>query len=108
MGDRVCLDELSGRDRNHDSGETFGICAVQRRERGQVWVVVSGVTGVSTYVCAKLVSKLPTLLHEAHIGKASPVYWGLVSVKVREHGGRSLAGQREFHEERITAQPESG
>jgi hypothetical protein len=105
VGETVYVDGLSQRGR--ERGETFGICAAQRRKSGQVWVVVSGLTGVSTYVAAELVGRLSTRLDETHRYQNSPVYWGLVRSSVPEHGPRPLTSQREFPEERILAQPET-
>ena len=71
-----------------------------------MWVVVSGVTGVGTYVAAKLVGQLSTGLDEPHTNRNSPVYWGLVRARVPAHEARPLTSQREFTDERILPQPE--
>lgn len=120
VGDAVHVDTLSKRasddlsqrtgeeppQRTVDWDETFGICAAQRRKSGKVWVVVSGLTGVATYVAAKLVGKLPIGLDEPHRNRNSPVYWGLVRASVPVHEPLPLTSQREFTDERILPQPE--
>lgn len=103
VGKTVYVDTLSQRDR--ESGETFGICAVQRRSHGQVWVVVSGVTGVATYVAAKKLGDLSTRLHEPHSNRNSPVFWGVVHVSVPEDRV-PLTSRRRFPADHIIPQPE--
>ena len=66
----VYLDELSC----EGFGSTYGICAVQRRSNGKVWVVLSGLTGVSTYVASKQIAQLSNGLNEPHTGRNSPIY----------------------------------
>jgi hypothetical protein len=112
VDDTVHIDTLSQRPRDGAAvapvgGEaTFGICAAQRRKSGKLWVVVSGVTGVGTYVAARLVGQLSTGLDEPHDKRNSPVYWGLVRAVVPELAGRPLTSQREFNDPRILWQPE--
>jgi hypothetical protein len=98
IGDDVYLDELS----YQGEGTTYGICAVQRRSKGQVWMVISGLTGVATYVGAKTIGRLKHGLHEPHKGRNSPIYWGLIRAQVPKTD--HLASLREFTDEQIIPQ----
>lgn len=109
IGGELYVDQLSRQDRDPNFGKTYGICAAQRRRRGQLWVVVSGITGVGTYVAGRLLGKLATGLHDpkagAEVPQRSPVYWGLVSATIPEFSEVPLASQRAFADERIFMQP---
>ena len=104
VGETVYIDTLSHWERSW--GDTVGICAVQRRSNGKLWVVVSGVTGVATYVAAKHLRELSTRLHEPHTGRNSPVYWCVVRVSVPEDGTGLLTSRRRFPGSHILPQPE--
>jgi len=54
MGGTVHLDRLKQR----NTTESYGVCVAQRRPGGQIWFVLAGVTGPSTYAAALLASSL--------------------------------------------------
>jgi hypothetical protein len=63
--------------------DEYGIFAMQVRKTGQIWLVLSGLTGSATYGSTKFVAKfageMPALRHARH----SPVLWGAVKVSIR-------------------------
>ncbi|MBW2697766.1 MAG: hypothetical protein JRE70_14900 [Deltaproteobacteria bacterium] len=68
-------------------GYTYALCAAQRRERGQIWLLVAGLTGPATCAGAQWVNKFATGLYELQPGRRSGVFWNLVrarAVRVRE------------------------
>jgi hypothetical protein len=77
--DRYIIDELTHSD--NDDGYTYALCAAQRRRRGQIWLLVAGLTGPATYAAAKWVRGMPAGLDDYKPGEASPVYWSLVRAK---------------------------
>ena len=87
------------------AGDTYGVCVAQRRKRGQVWLVLAGVTGVATFVAAKLAKNLATRLHEQKPGQDSDVYWAVIRARVTEDPNRSLASVRTFAEEAVVSGP---
>jgi hypothetical protein len=97
LRDCVLVDQVS----HHSKGETYGVCVAQRRRRGQVWLVLAGLTGAATFAAAKLVRTLGTNLHTAKPGEESQVYWAVVEARVAEEPGQPLGGLREFAEQRI-------
>jgi hypothetical protein len=80
VGDEVWVDELTRR----GYGPTYGVCVAQRRRRGQVWMVLAGLTGPATYAAARLVKKMGTSLQRDDHGGNSPVYYTLIRGNV-EH-----------------------
>jgi hypothetical protein len=87
-------------------GDTYGVCVVQRRKRGQVWLVLAGITGVATFVAAKLAKSLTTRLHEQEAGQNSDVYWAVIRARlpdVPDDPDRPLASVRTFAEEAIVS-----
>ncbi len=87
------------------TGDTYGVCVAQRRKRGQVWLVLAGVTGVATFVAAKLAKNLATRLHEQKPGQDSDVYWAVIRARVTEDPNRPLASVRTFAEEAVVSGP---
>jgi hypothetical protein len=101
IGDRVLVDRMTQR----RWGDTYGVCVAQRRKRGQVWLVLAGVTGAATYVAAKLAKHLATRLDEAKRGQNSDVYWAVIKASI-ESGYRLPYGRiREFSKEEIFEGP---
>jgi len=84
-------------------GYTYGVCVAQRRRRGQVWLVLAGVTGVATFVAAKLAKNLTTRLHEQKPDQNSAVYWAVIRARVEEDLDRPLGNVRVFAEEEIVS-----
>jgi hypothetical protein len=88
----------------HDhEGDTYGVCVAQRRKRGQVWLVMAGVTGVATFVAAKLAKSLATSLQEQKSGQDSDVYWAVIRARVVKDPDRPLNSRRAFEEEAIVS-----
>jgi hypothetical protein len=106
VGDEVLVDRVVPR----QWGDTYGVCIAQRRRRGQVWLVLAGVTGTATFVAAKLANQLATRLHEKRGEQHSDVYWAVVHARTNEpkdgQSRRSLGARREFDEEEILLGPE--
>jgi hypothetical protein len=73
-GEEVWVDELTRK----GYGLTYGICVAQRRRRGQVWMVLAGLTGPATYAAAQLVKKMGTGFRGADYGGTSTVYYTLI------------------------------
>jgi hypothetical protein len=94
-------------DRMHPDrrGYTYGVCVAQRRRRGQVWLVLAGVTGIATFVAAKLAQSLATRLHEQKPGQDSDIYWAVIRALVAEDPSRPLVSVRTFAEEAIVSGP---
>jgi hypothetical protein len=86
-------------------GDTYGVCVAQRRKRGQVWLVLAGVTGAATYVAAKLAKQLATRLHEEKRGQHSDVYWAVVTAHVEKNQRKRLGKLRDFGGEAIIEGP---
>jgi hypothetical protein len=84
-------------------GDAYGVCVAQRRKRGQVWLVLAGVTGVATFVAAKLAKSLATRLHEQELGQDSDVYWAVIRAQVTQDPNRPLASVRTFAKEAIVS-----
>lgn len=82
-------------------GESYGVCVAQRRRRGQVWLLLLGITGAATYACAKLANRLSTRMGEVPEGEDSPIYWGIVRIRVDETQRKQLFDLRQFVEEEI-------
>jgi hypothetical protein len=86
-------------------GDTYGVCVAQRRKRGQVWLVLAGITGAATFVAAKLAKNLATRLHEQERGRDSDVYWAVIRARVPNDEDRPLINLRQFAEETIVSGP---
>ena len=75
---RYLIDELTTSGAN--PGKTYALCAAQRREDEQVWLVVAGLTGPATYAAARWVHKMPTRFDQgSRLGRSSRVFWNLLS-----------------------------
>ena len=80
------VDELSCKGRSE--GNTYALCAVQKREGGQIWLLVAGLTGPATSAAAQWVHKMPSALDDYAQGELSPVFWYLLraeATRVQEH-----------------------
>jgi hypothetical protein len=63
-------------------GYTYALCAAQRRENQQIWLLVAGLTGAATYAAARWVNKMPTdFEHGSKPGRPSRVFWNLLRAK---------------------------
>ncbi len=93
---------VDGVHQNHE-GDTYGVCVAQRRKRGQVWLIVAGVTGAATYVTAKLAKNLATRLHEQKRGEDSDIYWAVIRAGVTKDPNRPPASVRNIAEETIAS-----
>jgi hypothetical protein len=96
-------DVFVDRVRPGEKRNTYGVCVAQRRRRGQVWLVLAGITGVATFVAAKLAKNLATRLHKQEPGQDSAVYWAVVKAQVAEDWHGPLTGVRSFAEESIVS-----
>ena len=85
VGEEVWVDGLTRK----GYGSTYGICVAQRRRRGQVWMVLAGLTGPATYATARLVKQMGTGLQGDELGGHSPVYYTPIRGKIEPEGGPS-------------------
>jgi hypothetical protein len=76
---RYVIDELS--QANTREGYTYALCAAQRREHGQIWLLVAGLTGPATFAASKWVHKMPAALDDNRNGGRSRVFWHIVRAK---------------------------
>lgn len=83
-----------------DTWSSYGIIVAQRRPGGQVWLVVSGLSGPETYAGAKVVHSIVKALPSGEGLKPPPVLWALFEATVEEHllerigDNRALLGQK--------------
>lgn len=71
----------------------YAIVAVQRRECGQIWACVAGVTAPATLGAARIVPQLTCDLRPTDRG-CSEVYWGVVEVDVEDETNTSATPYR--------------
>jgi hypothetical protein len=79
----------------------YGIVAVQRRQTGQSWAVVAGLSGPGTFATSVLLDSLYTPLPERQIGEHSAVQWGVVRALVEWDGSSDGDTRRVLSEEWI-------
>jgi len=87
--------------------ETFGVIAVQRRARGQLWVVIAGLTAVGTLGASYQLLSMETA-PRAQLGLDSPVRWCVVSVgaeQKRALESRQMKGQDMYTEPQLWPPP---
>jgi hypothetical protein len=100
-GGEYLIDELSQKKPagKTNEGYTYALCAAQRRARGNIWLLVAGLTGPATYAAAKWVHQMPTSLDEHELGRPSRVFWNLVRAKAtmakEDKGGTYRVGEAE-------------
>lgn len=98
IGDRVVVNQVTPK----LGGVAYGVCVAQRRANGSVWLLVSGIAGVGTFVGAKLTKQFAIHLPETMDGSASPVYWTVIRAKVdKPNAKQPLYSVRNFPEESI-------
>ena len=56
----------------------YGIIAAQRRSSGQLWLVLCGLSGPTTYAAAKVVKSLADIIPPNPLGEHSKVQWAVV------------------------------
>ena len=69
---------------------SYGIIAAQRRDSGQIRLVVAGLSGFSTLAAARAVQDISTAIPDAPPHKDSPVLWAVVEAKIQ--AGRKRDG----------------
>jgi len=85
---------------------SYGVIAAQRRSNGQVWLVISGLTGPATYAAAMKVNDIADTLPWA-AGGNGPVLWVAVEAKVREVRRRRTHGDdREVVASKLMGDPQ--
>lgn len=85
--------------------DTYGVCVAQRRQGGQLWLVVAGATGTATFATAELLDEVKTILPTKAPQHHSPPIWFAVAAKVRREGGRK-GDDRVVASQRIIAGPD--
>lgn len=101
LEDEAYVDELLRR----GNGQTYGAVFAQRRRRGQIWVVVAGLTGPATYAAGLMVKKIATRLLEEKPGRDSPVYWAVIGASVHKTRNVSSGSSYEVDEGEILTGP---
>jgi hypothetical protein len=76
--DAVYVDQL----KNIKRGKCYGLCVAQRRPRGQVWVVLAGVSGPATYAISRILGGLEIDIKSGVAGEPSPVGWAVVEASL--------------------------
>jgi hypothetical protein len=74
-------------DRSYN-GVNYGVCVAQRRSRGQIWVVLAGISGPATFAVAQLANRLAFNLQAGPTGEDSPVLWAVIECSVRRDDQR--------------------
>lgn len=86
--DGYLIDALSAGEKRE--GFTYALCAAQRREDDQIWLLVAGLTGPATCAGARWVHRMPTQLDlNRRRGERSPVFWTIVRSHVTRLGDPS-------------------
>ena len=81
------VDELTVDGRGGE-GFTYSLCAAQRRERGQIWILVAGLTGPGTLAAARWANKMATTIYDAKPDKRSAVFWSLLRTRAVKGDGK--------------------
>ena len=81
-----------------------GIIAAQRRSAGNVWLVVSGLTGPATNAASELVKRVAAELPWTP-GKDSPVLWIPIRALVSSGRGSHLGDDREVKSSKFLGEP---
>jgi len=85
--------------------ESYGVCVVQRRPGGQVWLVLAGVTGPATYAAACLANRLAIHLAPPRPNQPSPVYSTPVHATIREDRARAFGTRFVVESQEILSGP---
>ncbi len=62
----------------------YGIIAAQRRSSGQLWLVLCGLSGPTTYAAAKVLKSLADIIPPNPFGEDSKVQWAVVKSVIEE------------------------
>jgi len=91
VGDEVFETPLNG---TKSKWPMHGVIVAQRRARGNVWLVISGISGPATQACAEKVAEMTDNLPITD-GKNGPVLWAVVKAVVSvDKSGRGLGDRR--------------
>jgi heat shock protein HspQ len=82
----------------------YGVIAAQRRSTGNVWVVVSGLTGPATNAASELVKRVVSELPSTP-GEDSPVLWVPIRTVVTYDPTRDLGDNREIGPPKFIGKP---
>jgi hypothetical protein len=82
----------------------YGVIAAQRRSAGNVWLVVSGLTGPATHAASELVKLVGPELPSTP-GEDSPVLWAPIRAVVSYDRSRHLGDNREVESPRFVGKP---
>ena len=89
------------------SWTVHGIITAQRRANGQIWIVVSGLTGPATYGAAMKVAEIREAIPWSPQGTNGPVFWTAVQVTVvEERSGPTQGDDRKVKGAEILPRPE--
>ncbi len=98
VGDQVFLDSIAKR----GWGDGYGVCVVQRRASGVVWMLCAGVSGPMTLAVAKAAQRLPIRFSDNQPSGHSPAYWTITKGHVPESMKGDNKSIRDFGEKIVT------
>jgi len=84
----------------------YGVVVAQRRERGQIWVVIAGLSGPGTYAAARLLDELTVTLPGSELGEVAPPVFAVVESAVRMNSSKTSGDVREVVDQRILVEPQ--
>ncbi|MGD0260980.1 MAG: hypothetical protein ABSD29_14290 [Verrucomicrobiota bacterium] len=87
--------------REYRRTKTFGVVAAQRRSRGQIYLVVAGISGPATFAASKMVREITTELpYSTDPQGHGPVLWAAISADVfsdsKREGDSRQVGKPQF------------
>jgi len=86
--------------------DDFGIIAVQRRKGGRVWLVVAGISGITTYAAAVACrTKIHVAIPQSSESGDSPVLWAVVRARVSDNA-RGIGDTRYLESVELLQQPQ--
>ena len=83
----------------------YGVIVAQRRKKGQLWVVVAGLSGPSTLAAAKLLDAIRLDLPESGVGDVSPPIYAVVESAVRTSPRKASGERRELLDQKLLVGP---
>ncbi len=98
VGKQVFFDPIAKR----GWGDGYGVCVVQRRASGAVWMLCGGVSGPMTLAVAKAAQRLPIRFSDTPASDHSPAYCTIVDGQVPESMKDDNKSQQDFGEKIVT------
>jgi len=86
--------------------EEYGVIVAQRRERGEIWVVVGGLSGPGTYAAAKMLNEISLPVPESKPGEVSPPVYAVVEAAVKVKADKTSGDVRDVMGQKIVVGPQ--